>query len=371
MASKKARSGPISSPVKPNKRRGEEPPALFPEMSENPWFTGGGKLGLEGGRRMSGLTSLELCAGAGGQALGYEQAGIGHVGLVELNKHACTTLRLNRPGWKVIEQDLNTFSGAAFKGVDIISGGLPCPPFSIAGKQLGTRDERNLFPAMIRLVDEIRPRAVMIENVRGILDAIFEDYRQYIAGELQKLGYQPGWKLMTASDFGVPQLRPRVVFVALLKEYAEHFRWPEQSKERPNPVGRVLYDLMAANGWRGAKAWSKAANEIAPTIVGGSLKHGGPDLGPTRARRAWASLNVDGIGIANEAPGPDFAGAMPRLTVRMVARIQGFPDVWQFSGGKTAAYRQVGNAFPPPFARAVAESLRACLTSSRAIRVAG
>jgi DNA (cytosine-5)-methyltransferase 1 len=211
----------------------------------------------------------------------------------------------------------------------------------------------------------------MIENVRGILDAVFEDYRQYVGAELLKLGYQPGWKLMNASDFGVPQLRPRVVFVAVRKEYSEHFAWPEPAKTPPMTVGQVLYDLMAANGWHGAKAWSKAANEIGPTVVGGSLKHGGPDLGPTRARRAWASLNVDGIGIANEAPGPDYVGTMPKLTVRMVARIQGFPDDWQFSGGKTAAYRQVGNAFPPPFARAVAENLKACLTASRLVRVAG
>lgn len=320
---------------------------------------------------MCGLTTLELCAGAGGQALGYEQAGIEHAGLVELDKNACATLRLNRPQWNVIEQDLNAFSGSAFKGVDIVSGGLPCPPFSIAGKQLGTRDERNLFPAMIRLVDEIRPRAVMIENVRGILDAVFEDYRHYVGAQLRKLGYQPGWKLMNASDYGVPQLRPRVVFVALRHEYSEAFAWPAPSPGKPRTVGEVLYDLMAANGWKGARAWMSAANEIAPTIVGGSHKHGGPDLGPTRARRAWAALGVDGLGIANEPPPRDFNGHMPRLTVRMVARLQGFPDEWEFSGGKTAAYRQVGNAFPPPFARAVAESLRACLTASRLVRVAG
>lgn len=352
-------------------KRTIESPLLFPEMSENPWLTGRDGIGHTSVRKMSGLTSLELCAGAGGQALGYEQASIEHAALVELDKHACATLRLNRPDWNVIEQDLNTFSGAPYKGVDILSGGLPCPPFSIAGKQLGTKDERNLFPAMIRLVDEVRPKAVMIENVRGILDAVFEDYRFFVAKELQRLGYQPGWKLMNASDFGVSQLRPRVVFVALRKEYSEYFSWPEQSKIRPKSVGDLLYDLISSNGWQGAAAWRDSANEIAPTIVGGSHKHGGPDLGPTRARRAWAALGVDGIGIANEAPGKEFGAPMPRLTVRMVARLQGFPDDWCFSGGKTASYKQVGNAFPPPFARAVAENLRACLTTSRLVRIAG
>ena len=141
--------------------------------------------------RMNSLTILELCAGGGGQALGYHQAGFEHVGLVEIDKHACATLRLNRPFWNVLQRDIVHFDGSGFKGVDLITGGLPCPPFSVAGKQLGMKDERNLFPAAIRLIDEIRPRAVMIENVRGILDAVFEDYRGHVCKELVKLGYEP------------------------------------------------------------------------------------------------------------------------------------------------------------------------------------
>jgi DNA (cytosine-5)-methyltransferase 1 len=355
------------------KRRERKTALLFPELStgpENPWITGLAKRVDDG--PISGLTTLELCAGAGGQAIGLEQAGIEHAGLVEINKSACSTLRVNRPTWNVIEEDLNTFDGSAFKGVDLISGGLPCPPFSVAGKQLGKKDERNLFPAMIRLVDQIRPRAVMIENVRGFLDAVFQDYRGYVKDELVKLGYEPGWKLMNASEFGVPQLRPRVVFVAVRKEFSEHFSWPQPVDIPPKSVGEVLVDLMAANGWKGAASWAKKANEIAPTIVGGSHKHGGPDLGPTRARKAWATLNVDGLGLANAAPSPEFPlDGMPRLTVRMVARLQGFPDEWQFAGGKTQSYRQVGNAFPPPFARAVAERIKLCLTTSRSLRIAG
>jgi DNA (cytosine-5)-methyltransferase 1 len=349
------------------KRRMSDTGYLFPELAtaaENPWVTNNVSLGEKVAGRKSGLATLELCAGAGGQALGFEQAGIDHMGLIEIDKNACATLRVNRPNWSVIQQDLNTFDGSAFVGVDIISGGLPCPPFSVAGKQLGHNDERNLFPAMIRLVEQVRPKAVMIENVRGILDAVFGDYRQYIGAELKKLGYQSGWQLMNASDFGVPQLRPRVVFVAIRKEYAEYFSWPKGSLVKRRTVGEVLYDLMACNGWRGAKAWRNKANEIAPTIVGGSLKHGGPDLGPTRAKRAWAALGVDGLGIADKPPHPNFIG-MPRLTVRMVARLQGFLDDWQFTGTKTQTYRQVGNAFPPPVAQAVAENLKVCLTASR------
>jgi len=265
---------------------------------------------------------------------------------------------------------VRAFDGRPFRGIDLLAGGLPCPPFSIAGKQLGDEDERNLFPAAIRLVDEIRPRAVMIENVRGILGAIFEDYRKYIAGELRKLGYITSWHLLNASDFGVPQLRPRVIFVALQRPYSDAFAWPMPTMTIPPTVGETIGDLMAANGWRGAREWMARASEIAPTIVGGSLKHGGPDLGPTRSKCAWAALGVDGRGIAEDSPGRDFCG-MPRLTVRMVARLQGFPDDWNFAGRKTNAYRQVGNAFPPPVAQAVAERVKAALTSARSVRLTG
>jgi DNA (cytosine-5)-methyltransferase 1 len=319
---------------------------------------------------MASLTTLEICAGAGGQALGYEQAGFEHAGLVEIDKEACCTLRLNRPTWNVIEADIGSLSGAAFRGIDLLAGGLPCPPFSVAGKQLGRQDERNLFPEAVRLTDEIRPRAVMIENVRGILDPLFEEYRNEIEQDFAKLGYTSGWKLLNAAVFGVPQLRPRTVFVAICRDLAHCFSWPQAYAVAPKTVGETVGDLMAGNGWEGAKAWALQANGIAPTIVGGSKKHGGPDLGPTRARAAWAKLGVDGLGIANDAPAPDFDG-MPKLTVRMVARIQGFPDDWQFAGKKTASYRQVGNAFPPPFAFAVAERLKDCLESRHAIRMAG
>ena len=314
-------------------------------------------------------SSLELCAGAGGQALGLEQAGFGHEGLVEIDRHCCSTLRLNRPHWKVFEKDLRHFveqDAVHFKGVELLAGGLPCPPFSIAGKQLGDSDERNLFPAALDLVDIIRPTAVMIENVRGLLGAVFEDYRQQLKTRFERLGYRADWRLFNASDFGVPQLRPRVVIVALRKEIADAFTWPTGAGHNPPTVGETLHDLMAKGGWKGVAAWRKRADDIAPTIVGGSLKHGGPDLGPTRARKAWATLGVDGLGIADAPPAADFVG-MPRLTVPMVARLQGFPDTWKFSGRKTASYRQVGNAFPPPVARAVGEKIHQCLSAGRTV----
>ncbi len=314
------------------------------------------------------MDSLELCAGAGGQALGLERSGFEHRTLVEIDAHACATLRLNRPLWNVVEGDLTTFNASGFRGIDLVAGGVPCPPFSKAGKQMGADDERDLFPQAIRVVDETRPQAVMLENVRGLLDAVFVDYRQKIARQLQALGYWTDWHLFNAADFGVCQLRPRVVFVALRQDVAQHFRWPAPSLKLPPTIGELLGDLMEEQGWRGTQAWKERANDIAPTLVGGSKKHGGPDLGPTRARQAWAALGVDGRGLADAPPAADFVG-MPRLTVRMCARVQGFPDDWQFVGKKTPSYRQVGNAFPPPVAHAVSQQIAHAIEAAASARI--
>src|SRR5215469_18661059 len=114
--------------------------------------------------------SIELCAGAGGQALGLEKAGFEHIELIEIDSNACNTLRFNRPKWKIVEGDICKYSPKPSIGIDLLAGGVPCPPFSVAGKQLGAKDERDLFPEALRIVDECRPRAVMLENVRGLLD---------------------------------------------------------------------------------------------------------------------------------------------------------------------------------------------------------
>lgn len=311
------------------------------------------------------LSCIEICAGAGGQAIGLESAGFEALAHVEYDHNACNTLLLNRPHWNVIHGDVRGFSAKEFKGIDLLAGGVPCPPFSVAGKQQGANDERDLFPEAVRLVKECEPKAVMLENVRGFLDAVFTDYRLSLKSQLQKLGYVTSWHLLNASDFGVPQLRPRVVIVAVRQDIAHNFHPPIPiiDGKLPKTVGETLADLMAENGWEGALEWAQLANDIAPTLVGGSKKHGGADLGPTRARKAWASLGVNGKSLANTAPLPGNT-EMPRLTLRMTARIQGFPDDWEFAGGKTAAYRQIGNAFPPPVARVVAGKIRDAIRGS-------
>ncbi|MFJ8250145.1 DNA cytosine methyltransferase [Streptomyces sp. NPDC094466] len=384
------------------------------------------------------LTSIEICAGAGGQAIGLHQAGFKHLALVEIDKYAVKTLEWNvehRQNWSweqrfcdVISDDVNNFrpipsemhpkSGlnkpVKFLGrqlrrgdLDLLAGGVPCPPFSHAGKQLGKDDERDLFPRMLELVDELHPKAVMIENVRGIKDAKFVDYRTYIEARLAGgrakrpetgleedfvgMGYEIcEWEVLEASDFGVPQLRPRAVLVAIRADVLGNikFVWPTPAggvysvfdalkmsmKERYKPyismggeIGEIASDCL--NRW--VREASKAALEkkdggIAPTLVGGSKKHGGADLGPSRAKAAWKTLGVSGMGVANnheqgekkKSQGRDLFGpGGPMLTVEQAAIIQGFPEEWEFTGGKTAQYRQIGNAFPPPVAAAVGKAI--------------
>ena len=287
-------------------------------------------------------TSIEICAGAGGQALGLEMAGFSHQVLVEYEKEYCDCLKKNRPLWNVKCMDVRQFDGQPYKGkIDLLAGGVPCPPFSIAGKQLGADDERDLFPQMLRLVEEIDPKVVMIENVRGFLGKLFDNYRNSIIVHLNQLGYNVHLRLLNASDYGVPQLRPRAIIIGVRTDIYDLFTFPQPKPMQMKSVGDTLYDLMSANGWHGAERWRAKADKIAPTLVGGSKRHGGPDLGPTRAREAWAKMGIDGRGIANEAPPANFEG-MPRLTPRMMARLQGFPDDWQFGVRKTTACRMIG-----------------------------
>ena len=317
---------------------------------------------------MSSLTSVEVCAGAGGQALGLEEAGFEHLACVEVDPAACQTLRSNRKRWNVIEADLRGWvPDAGLTGVDLLAGGVPCPPFSIAGRQLGREDDRDLFPEVLRLAEHLSPRAIMIENVRGLLGRKFDGYRDEIVRELKELGYEYcGWELVNAADYGVPQARLRSILVAMHPEAAVYFRWPAPEARRKT-VGQALGRMMAADHWEGASAWAKGAREVAPALVGGSKRHGGADLGPTRAKAAWRKLGVDGLGVADAPPAPGDEGP-PRLTVAMAAAIQGFPRSWKFEGRKTAAYRQVGNAFPPPVAAAMGRAIHAALHEADADR---
>ncbi|MGW6409228.1 DNA cytosine methyltransferase [Streptomyces vinaceus] len=380
------------------------------------------------------LVSVEICAGAGGQASGLHQAGFDHAVLVEWDTHAVETLKANVgtwPGWTqekvdaLRPSDVRKFLGSPEhlelkdylkrnnkENIDLLAGGVPCPPFSLAGKQLGKDDERDLFPDMLEIVKDLRPRAILIENVRGILEPpeMFIDYRRYIIEKLKSYGYvvpdvpqgisaqqqdqrmRRVWRRLNANSFGVPQLRPRAILVAFHKDAGrpEDFHWPvsdnlhrESLMETLQPSMKKRYgaywetefevDGKTRTGRQAYEDWKKEAKKaedlglsVAPTLVGGSRKHGGADLGPTRAKRAWEALGVDANGVANDedeaVPKRDlFREKGPMLTVDQAAAVQGFRD-WKFRGsGKTARYRQVGNAFPPPVAEAVGRAIAAVL----------
>lgn len=310
------------------------------------------------------LSVLEICAGAGGQSAGLEAAGFGHALAVEIDADAAATLRLNRPDWEVACADVREIRGQDYRGIDLLAGGVPCPPFSVAGRQLGADDERDLFPEALRLVRQAQPSAVMLENVRGLATTRFNRYRESILKSLDKLGYDSSWQLVKSSDYGVPQLRPRFILVAMRREHFPKFEWPELQSDPPT-VGEVLEPLMGSRGWEGATAWAARADGIAPTLVGGSRRHGGADLGPTRAKEAWRRLGVDGKGIADAPPDADFPhDGLPRLTNPMAALIQGFPADWKFAGKKTSTYRQIGNAFPSPVAAAIGTSIATALRAN-------
>ena len=318
---------------------------------------------------------VEICAGAGGQSLGLELAGFEHELCIELDPNACATLRHNRPHWKVAQGDvasLDVWDPTAYAGTDLLVGGVPCPPFTVAGRQFGATDERDLFAWAIELCGVISPRGLLLENVRGLSMRRFAAYRQHVLDRLAQLGYAADWRLLHASDYGVPQLRPRFVLVAMRPDDFAYFTWPEPLGEPPT-VGETLRELMAANGWLGAAAWAAKASDIAPTIVGGSKKHGGADLGPTRAKHAWRQMGVNALGVANDAPSADDpVTLLPKLTCEMVARLQGWDDReyrWEFTGRKTSNYRQIGNAFPPPVARAIGDQIRRALDHQGELRL--
>jgi DNA (cytosine-5)-methyltransferase 1 len=200
---------------------------------------------------------------------------------------------------------------------------------------------------------------------------------------LEAMGYRIlGWEVLEARDYGVPQLRPRSILVAMREPDASHFRPPRGVKHEVT-VAEALDSSMQQRFLASMRPdamdyylkWKNRAEErgtVAPTLVGGSKKHGGADLGPTRAKRAWAELGVDAHGVADalgETKNEDrdlFGERGPKLTVAQAALIQGFPADWEFKGRKTAAYRQVGNAFPPPVAQAVGESVIAALRAADA-----
>ncbi|MFG2314039.1 DNA cytosine methyltransferase [Streptomyces tendae] len=322
------------------------------------------------------LTSLEVCAGAGGLALGLEQAGFDPVLLIDNRPIACETLRLNRPGWDVREGDLLDFDPVDHRqvyDVDLLAGGLPRVKSPAAvGRKRSDDAELDVLKAAIDLIYGVQPRAVLLENVPDLVrKGDYEAVRADVGSELDHLGYRFRWHVLNAKDYGVPQSREVGLLVAFKGDLVDRFVWPVPHGGPLQSVGEALGDSMGARGWRDAAKWAVQADVVAPTIVGGSWDRGGADLGPTGAKRKWARIGVDGVTVADEVPDAAFdwnpavgrSGLVP-LTVEQVAVLQGFPSQWRIAGRKTARYRQVGNATPPPLARALGDSIASVLRST-------
>jgi DNA (cytosine-5)-methyltransferase 1 len=333
----------------------------------------------------SRLTSLEICAGAGGLAAGLEQAGFDPVLLLDNRPVACETLRVNRPNWDVREIDLLDFDPADDQqvyDVDLLSGGLPRvkSPAAVA-RTRGDDAELSVLRAAVDLIYGVQPRAILLENVPDLVrKSDYAPIREFVAEELGHLGYRFRWHVLNAKDQGVPQSREVGLLVAFKGDLIDRFEWPQPHAGPCRTVGGTLRDTMGARGWPDAERWAAQADVIAPTIVGGSWDRGGADLGPTGAKRSWARIGVDGGTVADQVPDAHFEwspalgrrGLVP-LTVDQVALLQGFPPEWQIAGRKTARYRQVGNATPPPLARALGEAIASVLCSADddPIRVTG
>ncbi|MBZ9798713.1 DNA cytosine methyltransferase [Mesorhizobium sp. ES1-4] len=321
-----------------------------------------GRVRAEGGGMR---TVLEICAGAGGQALGLEAAGFHHVGLVEIDRDAVATLQANGPKWPVVHADLRGLDLSACEGVDLLAGGVPCQPYSSAGERRGAHDERDLFPEALRLVRQLRPKAVMLENVTGALHVSNSVNRLRILSQLTSLGYDAEWRILQGPDFGLPQKRRRAILVGFQPGIMHRFRWPRPLDTTAPTVGEALRDLMATEGWPHVNEWAKGADGYAPTLIGGSQNKQGIDLAQDKSRQSWLKLGVNPSGRAKTAPGADTpAGYKPRLTLGMMARIQDFPADWEFKGSDLQVFRQIANAFPPSMAHAVGASIMRALTGS-------
>lgn len=324
----------------------------------------------------SELTSIDLFAGAGGTALGLEHAGIRHLALNELDKHAAATLRLNRPDWNVIEGDIASIDFSEYRGkVDIVEGGFPCQAFSYAGKKMGFEDTRGtLFYEFARVIKEVQPKLAIGENVKGLLTHDSGKTLQTMVGILQDLGYKVAYKLLRAQYFDVPQKRERVVIIAARSDIDMSILYPKERDytvslreaigDRPTSVGqeyseykKSIMSLVPAGGY-----WRDLPPDKQLEYMKGSFYMGGGKTGMAR-RLSWdePSLTLT-CGPAQKQTERCHPEETRPLNVREYARIQTFPDEWQFSGSVGAQYKQIGNAVPVNLGYHIGMAARAILT---------
>ena len=325
------------------------------------------------------VTAIELFAGAGGIALGLEQAGISTLEYVEFDKACCETLRANRPEWNVICDDIHNVSFKKYKDkVDIVTGGFPCQAFSYAGKKMGFDDTRGtLFHEFARCVKEVRPKMFLAENVRGLASHDNGRTLSVIIGVLEELGYTVQKQILNAAYFGVGQKRERIVIIGVKKGWPITFTYPkaeakmttlrEALKDCPASIGeqysekkRKVLALVPPGG-----CWVDLPEEIAKEYMGKSYYSGGGRRGMAR-RISWdePSLTLTCSPSQKQTERCHPEETRP-FTVREYARIQSFPDNWAFSGGITDQYKQIGNAVPVELARRIGVQLKEAILQYR------
>ncbi|MDE7413695.1 MAG: DNA (cytosine-5-)-methyltransferase [Muribaculaceae bacterium] len=327
------------------------------------------------------FSSAELFAGGGGLALGMEKAGFHHVLLNEFDHSACETLRINRPEWNVIEGDVHDIDFTPFRGkIDFLSGGFPCQAFSYAGKRLGFEETRGtLFFELARAVKEIQPKVFMGENVRGLFEHDKGRTLQTIKDVIKELGYtliEP--RVLRAIQYDVPQKRERLILIAIRNDIAPHveFKWPDvctsirtlrdaffagelfdtnvpesEGQNYPDSKFKVMQLVPEGGDWR------NLPENVAREYMKGSYDLGGGKTGMAR-RLAMdePSLTLTCAPAQKQTERCHPTETRP-LTIREYARIQTFPDDWQFCGNLTAQYKQIGNAVPVNLAWAIGRSL--------------
>lgn len=326
------------------------------------------------------FSSIELFAGAGGLAIGMEQAGFEAVALNEFDKNACNTLRFNRPSWNIIEGDVKNIKFSAYKDIDFLSGGFPCQAFSYAGTQRGFDDARGtLFFEFARVISETQPKIFLGENVRGLLVHDKGRTLETIKKVIFELGYtliEP--RVLKAIFHKVPQKRERLFLIGIrndLLEYAQ-FKWPSPYKrvmvmsdalksgdlypiDVPLSPGQLypkrkkeIFDLVPTGGY-----WRDLPDNLQREYMQGSYFLSGGKTGMAR-RLAWhlpsLTLTCSPAQKQTERCHPDESRP---LTVREYARIQTFPDSWHFTGSVASQYKQIGNAVPVNLAYSVGRSL--------------
>ena len=308
--------------------------------------------------KKSNYKVLELFAGCGGTALGFHNAGLEHIALVENDKNAVATLQKNKKDWKVINEDIREVS---FKGMkpDIVEAGFPCQAFSYAGNKMGFEDNRGqLIFEVLRCVKETKPKIAVAENVRGLINHNKGETLKQILKAFEDLGYRVDYKLLNAQFFDTPQKRERLIILAIRKDLDIPFIFPEGNdyvltlkhalKNCPKSPGSLypekkkkILDLVPSGG-----CWRDLPEKIQKEYMGKSFYLGGGKTG--MARRL--SYNEPSLTLTCSPSQKQTERCHPEetrpFTTREYARIQTFPDTWEFEGSTSAIYKQIGNAVP-------------------------